>query len=113
MLIEAALQTGVGCFECLKHDKHVNKVFLKYYYGLVMEMVLIHLRFNNVLLLFITTDFYSISKSAFNFLLASLGIIFKMRIKETSDLKVKKKKKRLVGLNIKVTSCVVILDLFN
>lgn len=33
-----------------------------------------------------------------------------MRIKETSDLQVKKNK-RLVGLNIKVTSCVVILDL--
>lgn len=38
-----------------------------------------------------------------------------MRIKETSDLQVlkKKKKKKLVGLNIQVTSCVVILDLFN
>lgn len=71
MLIEAALQTGVGCFECLKHDKHVNKVFLKYYFGLVLEMVLIHLHFNNGLLLFITTDFYSISKSTFKFLLAS------------------------------------------
>lgn len=33
MLIEAALQTGAGSFECLKHDKHVNKVFLKYYFG--------------------------------------------------------------------------------
>lgn len=30
MLIEAALQTGGGSFECLKHDEHVNKVFLKY-----------------------------------------------------------------------------------
>lgn len=37
MLIDAALQTGVGCFECLKHDKHVNKVFLKYYFGFVLQ----------------------------------------------------------------------------
>lgn len=37
-----------------------------------------------------------------------------MRIKETSDLQVKKQNKtKLVGLNIQVTSCVVILDLFN
>lgn len=37
-----------------------------------------------------------------------------MRIKETSDLQVKKKNKtKLVGLNIQVTLCVVILDLFN